>query len=241
MMKRYSATLLGLLVIGGGFLQGCAPVAVFGGASTLGMSATEERGIGGIIDDAAIKAEVNANWWDFDPVLSESVEISVREGRVLLTGAVDTPQRQIDAVRLVWKVEGVKEVIDEMLVGDGAGIGGYAGDSWTTTKLKAELLFEPEVRSSNYNVKTYAGKVYLIGIAQDQQELDRVLEIASHLDGVKEVVNYMRLRDEKDIMLANPNREKTMPLQEQTGVAGAPTQTAAVDPQQMSFPAPQAR
>ncbi|MEN8236366.1 MAG: BON domain-containing protein [Pseudomonadota bacterium] len=236
MMKPHNVALLGLLTIGSGFLQGCAPVAVFGGASTVGMSATEERGLRGVIDDAAIKAEVNALWFDFDPVLSESVELSVREGRVLLTGAVDTPQRQIDAVRLVWKVEGVKEVIDEMLVGDGAGIGGYVGDTWVTTKLKAELLFEPEVRSSNYNIKTYAGKVYLIGIAQDQQELDRVLEIASRVDGVKEVVNYMRLLEEKDIMLAHPNREQTMPLQEQ-----AP-KVAVADPQmQMSFPAPQAR
>ena len=233
-MNRYSTVLLGCLVIGNGFLQGCAPVAVFGGATTLGMAVTEERGLSGVIDDAAIKASVNARWWDFDPVISESVEISVREGRVLLTGAVDTPQRQIDAVRLVWETEGVKEVIVEILVGDGAGVGGYAGDTWTTTKLKAELLFEPEVLSSNYNIKTYAGKIYLIGIAQNQMELDRVLEIASRLDGVKEVVNYMRLREESNIMMANPNSEKTLDLKEQ------PTQTASMDPN-MNFPAPQAR
>ena len=74
MMNRYSATFFGLLVIGSGFIQGCAPVAVFGGATTLGTAATEERGLRGVIDDAAVKAEINANWFDFDPVISESIE-----------------------------------------------------------------------------------------------------------------------------------------------------------------------
>lgn len=240
-MKNYSVLLVGALIVGGSLLQGCAPVAVFGGATTLGSSLSEERSMKAIVDDAATKAEINALWFDFDPAISEMVELSVREGRVLLTGSVDKPQRQIDAVRLAWKVNGVREVIDETKLGQGGGIGGYAGDTWVTTQLKAEFLFEPEILSVNYNIKTVKGTVYLIGIAQNQQELDRALELARRVGGVKEVVNYMRFKDNPDIMMAN-SQETVIPLHNQptpTDVGAQAYSDVAQAP--TSFPAPQAR
>ncbi len=213
-MKSRNLVLVSGLALscGAAFLQGCVPVAVFGGAASVGMSATAEHGFSGLIDDAAIKAEINALWFDFDPGLNEMVELSVREGRVLLTGAVDTPQRQIDAVRLSWKAGNVKEVIDETTIGDGHGIGSYAGDAWITTHLKAEILFEPEILSVNYNIKTVNGKIYLIGIAQNQLELDRILDISRRIDGVKEVISYVRLKDEPNFM-AEQTQETTLNLQ----------------------------
>jgi hypothetical protein len=124
------------------------------------------------------------------------VELSVREGKVLLTGQVDTVQRQIDAVRLVWTIGGVREVIDDTKIGKGSGFGGYASDAWITTKLKTALMFEGEIHAINYTLKTVDGVVYLMGIAQNQKELERILEIARSTSGVKNIVSYVRLKGE---------------------------------------------
>ena len=225
-------------------LNGCAPVAVFGGATTVGTSIAEERGVGGVLSDVAIRAQVNTAWFDYDPVINEMVEIQVREGRILLTGDVDTPQRQIDAVRLTWSVEGVKEVIDETKIRDSGGFSGYTGDAWVTTKLKAELLFEPEILSVNYNIKTVDKVVYLIGIAQTQEELDMVIDAARNISGVEEVVSHVRLKDEPfmpgspdQTVVASQTASSAMPTQQSVGVETLPGSSSA----ETSFPAPRAQ
>ncbi len=195
-MDYYQKCAISLTLAGACLLSGCAPIVVAGGATAIGSSAMEERGIKGVLSDNSIRAQVNTKWFDHDPTLNESVELSVREGRILLTGTLDTTQQQIDAVRLAWQVEGVREVIDETKVGKGSGVKGYASDTWVTTKLKASLLFEEDIYSNNYSLKTVEGTVYLIGIAQDQEELDRVIDIVRNSKGVKEVVNYVRLKSE---------------------------------------------
>lgn len=183
-------------------LQGCVPVAVVGAGAFVGSSAVEERGVGGVVSDTGIRSGINAAWLDYDPKISEMVELSVREGKVLLTGQVDNMQTQIDAVRLAWTVGGVREVIDETKLGEGGGFSGYAGDSWITAKLKTSLVFEDDIYSINYNIKTVDGIVFLMGISQSQEENDRVIEIARSISGVKDVVNYVRSKD--DVLLLVP-------------------------------------
>lgn len=177
-------------------VQGCAPVAIFGGATALGMGAAQERGVSGSVSDTYIRTQIIAEWHAHNPHLNEKVELSVHEGRVLLTGSVDKPEEQIDAVRLAWQVKGVKEVIDEMILAKESGLSGYASDSWISTQLRTELIFSDNIQSINYNIKTYNGIVYLIGVAQSPQERDRVIDIARSVSGVKDVVNHVRIKEE---------------------------------------------
>jgi osmotically-inducible protein OsmY len=175
-------------------LQGCIPAALVGGSATLGSSLAEERKFSDVISDAEIQATINTKWLKHDPKISEMVSLQVREGRVLLTGHVDRPLRQIDAVRLAWEARGVKEVIDETKLGDNS-LKLYANDAWITTKLQTEMLFDQDISSINYNIKTVGGVIYLIGIAQNQQELDQVIQMARNINGVKNIVNHVRLKD----------------------------------------------
>lgn len=174
-------------------LQGCIPAMVGGTAAVVGPTIAEERTLGQVVTDTEIRTKINGKWMDYDPKLHEMVELQVREGRVLLSGLLDTPQRQIDAVRLAWEVNGVKEVIDETRIGQDS-LGNYANDTWITTKLKTVLLFDDKVGSLNYNIKTVDGNVYLIGIAQNQAEVEHVMQQARQVSGVKGVTNYMRIK-----------------------------------------------
>lgn len=171
-------------------MQGCAPVAVVGGASTVMTSAVEERGISGVASDADIKARILVKFSEHDGELFANITVVVHQGRVLLTGTVSNPQKHIAAVRYVWEVKGVKEVMDELKTGQNQGFGDAAKDSWITTRIKSKLLFTNDISSINYNLQTVDGVVYLMGIAKDKHELDQVLNIIRNTSGVKKVVNY---------------------------------------------------
>lgn len=174
-------------------LQGCVG-AVVGVGATAGTAAMEERGLSGAADDTALRLRINALLSDKDERLWRKVGMQVYMGRVLLTGTVETPEMRAEAVKLAWQAEGVKEVINEIQLAGSAGASGFARDTWISTQLKSALLFDKQVASINYSIETVAGTVYLIGLAQDQRELDRVMNHARGLNYVKKVVNYVKIK-----------------------------------------------
>lgn len=215
---------------------GCVPVAVVSGAGAVATSAAEERGIGGVISDTEIKTRVKVRMGNYSSHLMNQVDVVVREGRVLLSGIVDIPEMQIDAVRLAWEVDGVKEVIDELRVGKQESFGTIASDAWISTRLKSRFLFDKKVRSINYNVHTIDGVVYLMGVAQDQEELDYVIGKARTTSSVKKVVSYVQVKPRKvfvDETVPPHGSEVQAPLSMQQGpeapVNGPPIEVQNLD------------
>jgi osmotically-inducible protein OsmY len=177
-------------------LPGCIPMLIGAGAST-GVAAAEERGLGGSIDDFKIRTEINRLWFERDVEMYRQVTLNISEGRVMLTGVVQTDQARADAVRLVWQVAGVHEVLNELQVrGDGQPGLDQADDVWIQQKLKARLLGDSEVRNINYIIDVTDAVVYLLGIAQSETELDRVIAHARDLKGVRRVVSHVRLKSD---------------------------------------------
>ncbi len=190
---RSTAAVLCLTALLGASLQGCVG-AVIGAGATVGTAAMEERGIAGVTDDAALRIRLNGLFSGKDERLWRKVGLQVYMGRVLLTGAVETEDMRAEAVRLAWSAEGVKEVINEMQIAQSGGATGFARDTWITTQLKLALLFDKDVSSINYSVESVGGTVYLIGLAQDRAELNRVMNHARGMSYVKKVVNYVQIK-----------------------------------------------
>ena len=174
-------------------LSGCVGMAI-GAAATGGVAVAEERSVGTVVDDFSINVAVNESLFNFNASLFQDVSVDVTEGRVLLTGKVPEPDDRVDAVRLAWQADGVKEVINEIQVTDTGGIESYLTDVRISNELRADLLFDGEVSSINFNVETVSGIVYLSGIAQSQAELDRVIDHARTISGVKEVISHVRIK-----------------------------------------------
>ena len=187
---------VGLMVVIAAIQSGCVET-VLGGAATVGVAATEDRGMGGAAADLRIHADINEKWLQASMDMLQKVDLTVQEGRVHLTGTVPTPEMRLNAVKLVWQVEGVRQVIDDIEVGEDKGTAGsYARDVWISTQLRTKILFDGDVRSQNYSVETVEGTVYLMGVAQSQKELDRVTDHARNLSYVKRVVSYVRIKDQ---------------------------------------------
>jgi osmotically-inducible protein OsmY len=191
---KHPAATLALLLIA--LAQtGCDPItATVAGAGAVGMGAAEERGLEGAVDDAKIRAAINGLWIDKDFTLFREVTLTVNEGRVMLTGSVEKPETRVEAVRLAWQAAGVRQVIDEIQVTDQSGIISGVQDSWVANKLRTKLMFDSQIKNINYTVDVENGVVYLMGIAQNQDELDRVIAIARDTADVKKVVNHVLLK-----------------------------------------------
>lgn len=174
-------------------LNGCV-VAVVGAGAAGGYTLAQERGPEGTFDDAAIKTRITARWLDTDAAITNYVDLNVFEGRVLLTGDVPSPTLRDEAVAQTWKTDGVKEVINEIHLGDSSTIGTTAQDNWIQTRLRTELTFDGGVKSLNYSIETVDGVVYVLGVASSQDELTRVLNHARTMRGVQRVVSYVRIR-----------------------------------------------
>lgn len=93
------------------------------------------------------------------------MNLSVDQGRVLITGRATDTQMRLDAVQLAWKVPGVTEVLNEITVDTQSGITDSARDSWITAQLRTKLLLDADIHSPNYNIDTVNGVVYLLGVA----------------------------------------------------------------------------
>ena len=155
----------------------------------------EERGLSGAVDDTVLRIRINTIFAENDERLWRKGGLQVHNGRVLLTGALETAEMRLEAVRLVWQADGVSEVINEIQITSSDGLAGFARDTWISARLKSELLFDEKVSSINYSIETVKGTVYLIGVAKNKKELERVINRARALDYVKKVVSYVKLVD----------------------------------------------
>lgn len=184
--------LVGMAAVAG-LASGCAPVVLGAAGGTAAIAASEHRGLSGFASDTQIKAQINHLWFQHSMDLHSRIGLTVDQGRVLLTGRAADAQMRLDAVRLCWQVEGVKEVINEIQVDTDSGIMDSARDTWITTQLRTKLTFDSQIHSQNFSIDTVNGVVYLMGLATHQGELDRVIEHARTLPNVQRVVNYARV------------------------------------------------
>ena len=171
------------------FLGSCAAVNVT-------SSSVKEKGIKEAMSDGMIDAAVNKELINHDINMFLNVEIEVVEGRVLLTGSVKKAKYRMDAIKLAWKVLGVREVINEIEVTNKGGIIRYLNDVKIKTQIRYKIIADKKIRSINYNFESVNGTLYIIGIAQNKKELKRVVKHANDIKGVIKVVSHVMMKDD---------------------------------------------
>ena len=173
-------------------LSGCVSM-VIGAGATVGVAVMEERPFKVHLRDTTIATEIRYNLVEASEKFITGVGIEVYEGKALITGVVENEVMRAHALKLVWKVEGLKDVYNELQVGDN-GITNFAKDSWVTTQLKSKTTLDQDILAINYTIETVNGVVYLIGIAQSKREIDKVIAHARSLSYVKRVISHVRIK-----------------------------------------------
>ena len=177
-------------------LLSCSPANILASGGATGMVVAEgDRSLGTVVDDATIKVNIAAKFINSDDNLFVDINTTVLEGRVLLTGLVDNQEIRIDAVRRVWEVDGVNEVVNEIQIGNRSSLKEYAQDVWITTQVKGLAAKTLGLRSIAYNFETIRGKVYMAGITTRPDQLEELISIAKTVKGVTEIVNYVIVKE----------------------------------------------
>ena len=193
MNKILTLTVICILAIN---IIGCSPANILasGGATTM-VVAEGDRSLGSVVDDATIKINIASKFISSENNLFININTVVLEGRVLLTGLVENQEIRIDAVRIVWETKGVKEVINEIEVGNKASLKEYSKDLWINTQVKALAARTLGLRAIAYNFETIKGKVYIAGVTSKPEHVDELLGAVKTIKGVTEIVNYVVIKE----------------------------------------------
>lgn len=152
--------------------------------------------VGNFMDDSSITAKVKAALVDADDIKSTDISVETEKNVVTLSGFVESQAQAEKAVAVAKKVEGVTSVSDKLHVRDGKeqSAKGYAGDTATTSEIKAKLLADDIVPSRKVKVETTDGVVQLSGTVDSKAQSDRADSIAKAIDGVKSVKNDLKVK-----------------------------------------------
>jgi hyperosmotically inducible protein len=152
--------------------------------------------VGNFMDDSTITAKVKAALVDNDSIKSTDISVKTDKKVVTLSGFVQSQAQAEAAVAAAKTVEGVSSVSDKLHVRDSkeSSMKGYAGDTATTSEVKAKLLADDIVPSRHVKVETTDGVVQLSGTVESKAQSDRAESIAKAVDGVKSVKNDLKTK-----------------------------------------------
>ena len=165
-----------------------------GGSSAM-VVAEGDRSFGTVVDDATIKVNIAAKFLNAGNNIFVDVNTTVLEGRVLLTGLVDNQEIRIEAVRLVWETEGIKEVVNEIEIGNRDSLKDYASDLWINTQARGVAAKTIGLRSVAYNFETINKKIYIAGITSRPDQLENLIDALKTIKGVTEIINYVIVKE----------------------------------------------
>ena len=152
--------------------------------------------VGNFMDDSSITAKVKAALVDHDDIKSTDISVKTEKKVVTLSGFVTSQAQAEEAVKVAKGVEGVASVSDKLHVRDSKSqsMKTYAGDTATTSEVKAKLLADDVVPSRHIKVETTDGVVQLSGDVSSAAQSERAESIAKAVDGVKSVKNDIKVK-----------------------------------------------
>jgi len=205
-------------------VSGCA-------VTTAGVKKGDERNLVRSINDVNAERTIEARMKRAYDFKLKGVDAEVREGIVVLIGNVPTQKDRIEAERIAWSAQRIDQVGNEIFVKDRKSTTRNIKDGVLQQSVSARLTADKYVKARNLNVETHDGKVYLLGVARNQAELERMAQIASETRGAREVISYVTVAG-IDSKINQIGRSASAPAP----VAAPPSYPQAAPTQQRSLP-----
>ena len=183
-MKLNKILLLFVLFI----ITGCIGTSSTGVFGTGVSIALDPRTIGTQIDDSIMQKNLSAKLINMNTNYILSVKSKVLDGRIFITGKVDTIEEKLKITKLGWEIKGARSVKNDLQIKDKFNFQQTAKDILITSQLRAALITNKKIKSVNYNIDTYKKKIYVYGISQDEEERAEVINEAKQILDVEEVI-----------------------------------------------------
>ena len=177
-----------LVVLVGIILSSCVGVSSTGIFGTGVSVALDPRTVGTQIDDSIMQKNLTAKIIIRDKKHLISVKTKVLDGRIFLTGKVDNPEEKLQLTKLSWEIKGVRSVRNDIKIKEEFNFKRSAKDILITSQLRTALIFNKNIKATNYQIDTYKKKIYVYGIALTSDEKDLVISEATEILDVENVV-----------------------------------------------------
>ncbi len=177
-------------------LSGCIGVSSKGIFGTGVSIAFDPRSVGTQIDDSIMEKNLSGRILLLDKKYLLTVNTKILDGRIFLTGKVDNPEEKLKLTKLAWETKGTRSVRNDIKIKESFNFQRSAKDILITSQLRTALIFNKNIKATNYQIDTYKKKIYIYGIALTSEEKDEVIKEANEILDVKDVIASIILVDD---------------------------------------------
>tara|TARA_B110001452_G_scaffold96654_1_gene79958 strand:+ start:1899 stop:2492 length:594 start_codon:yes stop_codon:yes gene_type:complete len=170
------------------FLVGCVGTGSKGLFGTGVSVALDPRSVGTQIDDSIMQKNLAARILLRDKNYFFNVKTKVLDGRIFLTGKLENPEEKLQLTKLAWETVGVRSVKNDIKIKENFNFKQSAKDLLITSQLRTALIFNKNIKATNYQIDTYKEKIFIYGIAITHEERKEVLNEAKEILDVKNVI-----------------------------------------------------
>ena len=170
------------------FFIGCVGVSSTGIFGTGVSIALDPRSVGTQIDDSVMQKNLGARLILKDKNYLLAVKTKVLDGRIFITGKVNNPEEKLQITKLAWETKGVRSVRNDIKIKESFNFTQSAKDLLITSQLRTALIFDKEIKATNYQIDTYKKKIFIYGISLTSEEREKVINEAKEILDVKDIV-----------------------------------------------------
>ena len=164
---------------------GTASTGVFGTGVSVAL---DPRSLGTQIDDSIMQKNLSARLALNEKSYLISINIKVIDGRIFITGKVNDPEEKLKITKFAWETKGVRSVKNDIKIKEEFNFKQSAKDLLITSQLRTAIIFNKEIKASNYQIDTYKKKIYIYGIALTSDERKKVINEAKEILDVENVI-----------------------------------------------------
>ena len=184
---------LSIIIFIGIILTGCVGVGSKGLFGTGVSVALDPRTLGTQIDDSIMQKSLSARIIAKDKKYFLSVKSKVLDGRIFITGKVDSPEEKLQITKIAWETKGARSVRNDMKIKKEFNFKQSAKDLLITTQIRTALIVNKNIKATNYQIDTYKKIIYIYGIALTSEEKDLVISEAKEILDVENVIASIML------------------------------------------------
>ena len=177
-----------ILILLNFILMGCVGVSSTGLFGTGVSVALDPRTVGTQIDDSIMQKTISAKILTKDKKYLLSIKTKVLDGRIFITGKVDSPEEKLLITKLAWETKGARSVRNDIKIKEEFNFKQSAKDVLITSQLRTALIVNKNIKATNYQIDTYKKKIYIYGISLTLEEKDLVISEAKEILDVEDVI-----------------------------------------------------
>ena len=174
-------------------LSGCVGASSKGVFGTGVTVALDPRTLGTQIDDGIMDKNLDARLLLVDKNYFLNVSTQVLDGRIFITGKVESPEEKLKITKLAWETQGVRSVRNDLKIKEKFNFKQSSKDILITSQLRSAIIFNKKIKSANYSIDTYKKTIYIYGIAETEDEKNEVIKEAKEILDVENVITSILL------------------------------------------------